>query len=127
MLTRWVDELYPDRRRIFTGKTNPESTLNRSQTSGCHGEYQPVKSPDVLGSAVRYCINGKIKLSAIVLTRLCGNITNLPWRQNAERDALREEVARLNLEIRRQQMELDILKKAKEIKKNLWSPPFLPH
>ena len=86
-----------------------------------------MKSPDVLGSAVRYCINGKIKLSAIVLTRLCGNITNLPWRQNAERDALREEVARLNLEIRRQQMELDILKKAKEIKKNLWSPPFLPH
>ena len=27
MLTRWVDELYPDRRRIFTGKTNPESTF----------------------------------------------------------------------------------------------------
>lgn len=45
----------------------------------------------------------------------------------AERDALREEVARLNQEIRRRQMELDILKKAKEIKKNLWSPPFLPH
>lgn len=36
-----------------------------------------------------------------------------------ERDALREEVARLNQEIRRQQMELDILKKAEEIiKKN---------
>lgn len=33
----------------------------------------------------------------------------------AERDALREEVARLNQEIRRQQMELDILKKAEEI------------
>ncbi len=32
-----------------------------------------------------------------------------------ERDALREEVARLNQEIRRQQMELDILKKAEEI------------
>ena len=29
----------------------------------------------------------------------------------AERDALREEVARLNQEIRRRQMELDILKK----------------
>lgn len=50
-----------------------------------------------------------------MLTRLCGNITNLPWRQNAERDALREEVARLNQEIRRRQMELDILKKAEEI------------
>lgn len=33
----------------------------------------------------------------------------------AERDVLREEVARLNQEIRRQQMELDILKKAEEI------------
>ena len=30
----------------------------------------------------------------------------------AERDALRKEVARLNQEIRRRQMELDILKKA---------------
>ena len=29
-----------------------------------------------------------------------------------ERDALREEIARLNQEIQRQQMELDILKKA---------------
>ncbi len=45
----------------------------------------------------------------------------------AERDALREEVARLNQEIRRRQMELDILKKAEEIIKNLWSPPFLQH
>ena len=33
----------------------------------------------------------------------------------AERDALRKEVARLNQEIRRRQMELDILKKAEEI------------
>lgn len=33
----------------------------------------------------------------------------------AERDALREEVARLNQETRRRQMELDILKKAEEI------------
>ena len=33
----------------------------------------------------------------------------------AERDALREVVARLNQEIRRQQLELDILKKAEEI------------
>ncbi|EGI6692451.1 hypothetical protein IGX44_004873 [Escherichia coli] len=33
----------------------------------------------------------------------------------AERDVLREEVARLNQEIRRRQMELDILKKAEEI------------
>lgn len=32
-----------------------------------------------------------------------------------ERDALREEIGRLNQEIRRQQMELDILKKAEEI------------
>ncbi len=39
-------------------------------------------------SVVRYCINGKIKLSATVLTRLCVNITNLPLE--AERDALRE-------------------------------------
>ncbi len=41
----------------------------------------------------------------------------------AERGALRE-VARLNQEIRRRQMELDILKKAEEIIKNLWSPIF---
>ena len=33
----------------------------------------------------------------------------------AERDALRKEVARQNQEIRRRQMELDILKKAEEI------------
>ncbi|MBD3051444.1 transposase, partial [Escherichia coli] len=39
----------------------------------------------------------------------------------------REEVARLNQEIRRRQMELDILKKAEKIIKNLWSPPFLLH
>ena len=43
----------------------------------------------------------------------------------AERDALREEVARLNQEIRRRQMELDILKKAEEIiKKSMVAPVF---
>ncbi|STG52175.1 transposase [Escherichia coli] len=63
-----------------------------------------------------------MKLSATVLTRLCVN-HNEPSLE-AERDALREEVARLNQEIRRRQMELDILKKAEEIIKNLWSPRF---
>ena len=41
--------------------------------------------------------------------------------QEAERDALREEVARLNQEIRCQQMELDIQKKAEEIMKKPWA------
>lgn len=46
---------------------------------------------------------------------------NKPSRE-AEHDELREEVARLNLEIRRQQMAPDILKKADIIKTGHQSP-----
>ncbi len=90
VLARWVNELYPDRRRIFTSKANRLCPLNQKSNvrlswHSVHDKYQPVKSPGVLVSVVRYCINGKMKLSATVLTRLCVNITNLPRRQNAMR------------------------------------------
>ena len=81
VLARWVNELYPDRRRIFTSKANPvvpfESEVKRQAVMArlVHDKYQPVKSPGVLVSVVRYCINGKMKLSATVLTRLCVNST----------------------------------------------------
>ena len=57
---------------------NQKSNVRLSWHS-VHDKYQTVKSPGVLGSAVRYCINGKMKLLATVLTRLYVNITNLPW------------------------------------------------
>lgn len=102
-----TDDVYLPVRPIRLRPLNQKSNVRLSWYS-VHDKDQPVKSPGVLVSVARYCINGKMKLSATVLTRLCVNIT-------PERDALREEVARLNQEIRRRQMELDILKKAEEI------------
>lgn len=91
VLARWVNERYPDRRRIFTSArpillrpVNQKSNVRLSWHS-VYDKCQPVKSPGILVSVVRYYINGKMKLLATVLTRLCVNITNLPWRQNAMR------------------------------------------
>ena len=50
VLARWVNELYPDRRRIFTSKTNPDALFEpevRLSWSSVHDEYHPVKSPDL--------------------------------------------------------------------------------
>ena len=74
-----TDDVYLPVRPIRLRPLNQKSNVRLSWHS-VHDKYQPVKSPGVLVSAVRYCINGKMKLSATVLTRLCVNITNLPWR-----------------------------------------------
>ena len=79
-----TDDVYLPVRPTRLRPLNQKSNVRLSWHS-VHDKYQPTKSPGVLVSVVRYCINGKMKLSAIVLTRLCVNITNLPWRQNAMR------------------------------------------
>ncbi len=72
-----TDDVYLPVRPTRLRPLNQKSNVRLSWHS-VHDKYQPVKSPGVLVSVVRYCINGKIKLSATVLTRLCVNITNLP-------------------------------------------------
>ena len=89
VLARWVNELYPDRRRIFTSKANPvapfEPEVKRQAVMAlCTRQVSASEIARRIGVS-RYCINRKMKLSATVLTRLCVNITNLPWRQNAMR------------------------------------------
>ncbi len=79
-----TDDVYLPVRPIRLRPLNQKSNVRLSWHS-VHDKGQPVKSPGVLVSVVRYCINGKMKLSATVLTRLCVNITNLPWKQNAMR------------------------------------------
>ena len=79
-----TDDVYLPVRPTRLRPLNQKSNVRLSWHS-VHDKYQPVKSPGVLVSVVRYCINGKMKLSATVLTRLCVNITNLPWRQSAMR------------------------------------------
>ena len=118
VLARWVNELYPDRRRIFTSKANPVAP------------FEPeVKRQAVMALCTRQVsaseIARRIGVSRAVLykwkDKIIGNSAYQTMRKHnepsleAERDALREEVARLNQEIRRRQMELDILKKAEEI------------
>lgn len=118
MLARGVNELYPDRRRIFTSKTNPVAP------------FEPeVKRQAVMALCTRQVsaseIARRIGVSRAVLYKwkdeIIGNSAYQTMRKHkepsleAERDALREDVARLNQEIRRRQMELDILKKAEEI------------
>ncbi len=79
-----TDDVYLPVRPIRLPPLNQKSNVRLSWHS-VHDKDQPVKSPGVLVSVLRYCINGKMKLSATVLTRLCVNITTLPWRQNAMR------------------------------------------
>lgn len=79
-----TDDVYLPVRPTRLRPLNQKSNVRLSWHS-VHDKYQPVRSPGVLVSVVRYCINRKMKLSATVLTRLCVNITNLPWRQNAMR------------------------------------------
>lgn len=117
MLARWVNERSPDRRRVFTSKTNPVAS------------FEPeVKRQAVMvlctrqGSASEIAV--RIGVSRAVLYKwkdeIIGNSAYQTMRKHnalpleAERDALREEVARLNQEIRRRQMELDILKKRRK-------------
>ena len=118
VLARWVNELYPDRRRIFTSKANPVAP------------FEPeVKRQAVMALCTRQVsaseVARRIGVSRAVLYKwkdeIIGNSAYQTMRKHnepsleAERDALREEVARLNQEIRCRQMELDILKKAEEI------------
>lgn len=120
----WVNELYPDRRCILTSKSNPVAP------------FEPeVKRQAVMALCTRQVsaseIAWHIGVSRAVLYKwkdeIIGNSAYQTIRkhnepsQEAERDALREEVARLNQEIRCQQMELDIQKKAEEIMKKPWA------
>lgn len=72
-----TDDVYLPVRPTRLRPLNQKSNVRLSWHS-VHDKYQPVRSPGVLVSVVRYCINRKMKLSATVLTRLCVNITNLP-------------------------------------------------
>ncbi len=88
----------------------------RSQTSGCHGTlYTTSTASEIarrIGVSRAVLYKWKMKLSATVLTRLCVNITNLPWGRTrcvagGSRPTESGNTPR--------QMELDILKKAEEI------------
>lgn len=118
VLTRWVNERHPDRRLIFT------STINQN------APFEPeVKRQAVMALCTRHVpaseIARNIGISRTVLYKwkdeIIGDEAYQSMRKHEkpslteERDALREEVNRLNQAIRRQQMELDILKKAEEI------------
>ncbi len=120
VLARWVNELHPDRRLSFT------STINQNLP------FEPkLKRQAVMALCTRRVSAGEIArnigVSRTVLYKwkdeIIGNGAYQAMRKhNAsspedERDELREEIARLNQEIQRQQMELDILKQAKEITK----------
>lgn len=118
VLARWVNELYSDRRRIFISKANPVAPFEPA-----------VKRQAVMALCTRQVsaseMARRIGVSRAVLYKwkdeIIGNSAYQTMRKHnepsleAERDALWEEVARLNQEIRRRQMELDILKKAEEI------------
>ena len=78
-----TDDVYLPVRPVRLRPLNQKSNVRLSWHS-LHDKYQPVKSPGVLVSVARYCINGKMKLSATVLTRLCVNITNLPLKWHTE-------------------------------------------
>nr|ULG19938.1 transposase [Yersinia frederiksenii] len=118
VLARWVDEFHPDRRRIFISTINQNAPFE-----------QEVKHQAVIDLCTRRVsareISQNIGVSRTVLYKWKDEIIGDEAYQNMrkhrepspakEREALREEVARLNQEIHRQQMELDILKKAEEI------------
>lgn len=118
VLARWVNEIHPDRRLIFT------STINQN------APFEPeLKRQAVMALCTRRVSAGEISrnigVSRTVLYKwkdeIIGNGAYQAMRKHKalspeeERDTLREEIARLNQEIRRQRMELDILKKAEEI------------
>lgn len=114
VLARWVNESHPDRRLIFT------STLNQN------APFEPeLKRQAVMALCTRHVpaseIARNIGISRTVLYKwkdeIIGDEAYQSMRKH-EKPSLteqREEVNRLNQEIRRQQMELDILKKAEEI------------
>ncbi|NWP33683.1 transposase, partial [Escherichia coli] len=113
MPARWVNELYPDRRRIFTSKTSPvapfESEVKRQAVMAlCTRQVSASEIARRIGVSrtVLYKWKDEIISNSAYQTMRKHNEPSL----EAERDALRKEVARLNQEIRRRQMELDILK-----------------
>ncbi len=58
-----TDDVYLPVRPIRLRPLNQKSNVRLSWHS-VHDKYQPVKSPGILMSVVRYYINGKMKLSA---------------------------------------------------------------
>ncbi|MGM3192951.1 IS3 family transposase [Dickeya dadantii subsp. dieffenbachiae] len=118
VLARWIDELHPERRHIFI------STINQNAPFEQEVKYQAVIALCTRRVPARE-ISQNIGVSRTVLYKWKDEIIGDEAYQNMrkhkepspaeERDALREEVARLNQEIHRQQMELDILKKAEEL------------
>ena len=118
VLARWVNERYPDRRRIFTSKTKPvapfEPEVKRQAVMALctrQGAASEIARRIGVSRAILYKWKDEIIGNSAYQTMHKHNDPSL----EAERDALRGEVARLNQEIRCQQMELDILKKAEEI------------
>ncbi|HCM4479886.1 TPA: IS3 family transposase [Salmonella enterica subsp. enterica serovar Java] len=118
LLIRWIDERHPGWRRIHTSVQNssapfkPEVKLQAVRDL-CTRTIPAQKIAQDVG--VSRQVLYKWKDEAI------GDETYLSMRKNddpsfiQERDALREELARLTQEVKRQQLELDILKKAEEI------------
>lgn len=91
VLARWVNEFYPDRRRIFTSKTNPvapfEPEVKRQVVMAlCTRQVSASEVARRTGVSRTVLYKWKDEIPATVLTRLCVNITNLPRRQNAMLD-----------------------------------------
>ncbi len=118
LLIRWIDELHPGWRRIHTSVQNASA---------------PFK-PEIKLQAVRDLCTRTIPAKKIAQDVGVSRQVLYKWKNGAigdetyqfmrknnapsliqERDALREELARLTQAIKRQQLELDILKKEEEI------------
>lgn len=118
MLNRWLDELQPRRRRVIT------SPMSQNAPFAPDVKHQAVRDLCTRQAPARE-IAQKVGVSRQLLYKwkdeVIGDEAYQAMRKQSEpsvkeeRDALLQEVERLNQQIRRQQMELDILKKAEEI------------
>ncbi|MCE1543065.1 IS3 family transposase [Enterobacter hormaechei] len=118
LLNRWLDELHPGKRRLISVVQNHHAPFDTEV------KRQAVRELCTRSESARE-VAQKVGVSREVLYKwkneLIGDEAYRSMRKNKdpsfqeERDTLLDEVARLQQQIRRQQMELDILKKAEEL------------
>lgn len=118
LLIRWIDELHPGRRRIHTGVQNASAPFRPEV------KLQAVRDLCTRTTPAKKITQG-VGVSRQVLYKwkdeaIGGETYQSMQKKDApsliqERDALREELARLTQAVKRQQLELDILRKAEEI------------
>ncbi len=89
MLARWVNELYPEDDVYLPVRPTRLRPLNQKSTSGCHGTLYTTSisqwNRQTIGVSRAVLYKWKDEIIGNSATRLCVNITNLPWRQNAMR------------------------------------------